>query len=98
MKLSAQDVVDWVGPREVQKAGPYLGRLSRLYLQGGALRGEAQCSDVHPYRMRVEPAGRGIGRAFCSCPVGSGGRCKHVAALLLKYLKEPGGLRAQGDG
>jgi uncharacterized Zn finger protein len=31
----------------------------------------------------------GIADAYCSCPVGSGGTCKHVAALLLTWLAQP---------
>jgi predicted nucleic acid-binding Zn finger protein len=27
---------------------------------------------------------------FCSCPVGGKGKCKHVVALLLTYLKQQG--------
>src|SRR5262249_4093885 len=33
--------------------------------------------------------GNAIAAAVCSCPVGGGGHCKHVAALLLYYRDHP---------
>ena len=35
----------------------------------------------------------GISKAHCSCPVGSGEDCKHVAALLLAWMHRPGDFR-----
>ena len=35
----------------------------------------------------------GISKTHCSCPVGSGEDCKHVAALLLTWMHRPGDFR-----
>src|SRR5262249_23428658 len=48
---------------------------------------EGQCGG--PYRVEITFAGNGIQDADCSCPVGSGGSCKHVAAVLLAWKNEP---------
>jgi uncharacterized Zn finger protein len=40
---------------------------------------------------------RGIAEAECSCPVGEGGRCKHVVALLLTWLDRPESFRDSAD-
>lgn len=42
-----------------------------------------------PYRLSVMLDNRKILASSCSCPVGGGGRCKHMAALLLAWLHEP---------
>jgi uncharacterized Zn finger protein len=39
--------------------------------------------------LEVTLTAEGIATAHCSCPVGSGGHCKHVAALLLTWLERP---------
>lgn len=51
---------------------------------------QAQCygSSPVPYRVSADFDKRGLSESFCSCPVGGGGRCKHVAALLLTWLQD----------
>ena len=46
-----------------------------------------------PYRLHVAFGTDGIDEAHCSCPVGGGGRCKHVGALLLAWLERPDAFR-----
>jgi uncharacterized Zn finger protein len=51
----------------------------------------AQCwgSAPQPYHVQATLGHDGIQSAFCSCPVGAGGACKHVVALLLTWLHQP---------
>ena len=65
-----------------------------LRRQGDALKALCQGSMPQPYRLRVAFGAEGIEGADCSCPVGGGGHCKHVGALLLAWLDRPDAFRA----
>lgn len=54
--------------------------------QGMMIKAYCYGSMPQPYRVSVQFDEDGIAEADCSCPVGSGGHCKHVAALLFTYL------------
>ena len=90
--LSKDDVRAWLGQKEIDKGRPYAqrGALLRLRVQGGVIKGDCLGSSPRPYRAEVTLENGTIQRAHCSCPVGDGGRCKHVAALLLAWLDSPG--------
>src|SRR5437763_17071823 len=53
--------------------------------QGLTLKGRSLGTSGGPYRVHVTFGPDGISSANCSCPVGGGGYCKHVAALLLTW-------------
>src|SRR5262249_1594883 len=57
--------------------------------QGLTLKGRVQGSRDEAYPVEVTLGGQGIAEAECSCPVGGGGHCKHVAALLLAWRHQP---------
>ena len=52
---------------------------------------KARCagSRAEAYRLEVKLADTGIAEAYCSCPVGASGHCKHTVALLLAWLHRP---------
>lgn len=52
---------------------------------------KSKCSGTQApfYHQKVLFNSKGIEYAECSCPVGTGGRCKHVVALLLTWVYEP---------
>jgi uncharacterized Zn finger protein len=52
---------------------------------------KASCSGSRDMAYRVAASFKktGIGMCRCSCPVGGGGYCKHVAALLLTWAHKP---------
>ena len=81
----------WLGEREITKGRPYLerGALTLRQQQGNTLHAHCQGTDPTPYRVEAVLGRRNISAADCSCPVGGGGRCKHVAALLLGWLEQP---------
>ena len=88
--VSAETISDWVGLRNFQLGRSYLedGALFDLRLQGATLKARCQGSMPQPYRLRVALGDGKVKDADCSCPVGSGGRCKHAAALLLTWLEQ----------
>jgi hypothetical protein len=98
-ELSERAVLDWVGPAEVRKGRPYAegGAVLDPVAQGTALKARVQGTADRPYRVWARLAGGRVVEADCSCPVGAGGRCKHVAALLLAYHDNPDGFTALED-
>jgi hypothetical protein len=80
-----------VGDHEVSKGrsysrGPAISGAVRV---GQELKANVQGTRDRPYRVRVKISDDEVASAECSCPVGDGGRCKHVAAVLLAYHEDP---------
>ncbi|NMC19582.1 MAG: hypothetical protein GYA33_04110 [Thermogutta sp.] len=57
--------------------------------QGELLKGRCYGRSADYYVLTARVDGNRILEAECSCPVGGGGTCKHVAALLLTWLHRP---------
>ncbi len=90
-KLSVKDIQAWVGAASFNKAQSYFhqGAILEPRRQGMTLKARCLGSSAPSYRVQVLIDDDGIAEADCSCPVGGGGRCKHVAALLLTWLDDP---------
>lgn len=90
-KLSEADIRTWVGEQSFSRRRSYTrdGSLLNLRRQGNTLKAQCIGSVAQPYRVEAMLGQTGIDAARCSCPVGDGGHCKHVAALLLVWLKQP---------
>ena len=88
-------ISDWVGPRNLQLGQRYFGNeaVFDLRRQGGSLKACCQGSMPRPYQLRIDFGVEGIDEAHCSCPVGGGGHCKHIGALLLAWSKQPDAFR-----
>ena len=93
--VSEGAISDWVGPRSFQRGRSYFksGAILDPRLQGNTLKAWCQGSRPQPYHLWVVCGAEGIKEADCSCPVGGGGRCKHVAALLLTWSDQPDSFR-----
>ena len=82
----------WSGANEVHKGRSYVKHLDELLAQptktGLALSGTAYGQEEYQAQATLE--GGQVARARCSCPVGGGGHCKHVAALLTRYAQASG--------
>lgn len=61
--------------------------------EGDRLRARCRGSSGGPYRVEATLGPTGVAAADCSCPVGDGGYCKHVAALLLTWRDQPAAFR-----
>ena len=88
-------ISDWVSSRSFQRGRSYFkrGAILEPRRQDNTLKAWCQGSRPQPYRLWVAYGTQGIKEADCSCPVGGGGRCKHVAALLLTWLDDPDSFR-----
>lgn len=64
------------------------GAVVSTQVQGRILKAQCFGSQSAPYRVSAEFNDHTITDASCSCPVGSGGACKHVAALLFAWLND----------
>ncbi|TIP10653.1 SWIM zinc finger domain-containing protein [Mesorhizobium sp.] len=69
----------------------------RRYFRSGAVselmrRGDivVEGSEFAPYDVTVRLREGGVTETRCSCPYDWGGACKHVAAVLLKFVAKPG--------
>lgn len=91
-KLTEATIRDRIDNRSFERGQQYF-RENAIYntrKQGLTLKGESEGSSGGPYNLEVTFDATTITNAGCSCPVGAGGRCKHVAALLLTWLAKPG--------
>jgi uncharacterized Zn finger protein len=89
--LAIPDIQRWVGEQSLARGRPYFqqGAISSPRRQGLTLKAQCQGSRSAPYHVEVTLGASGIVSGACSCPVGGGGHCKHVAALLLAWLETP---------
>ena len=97
--VSEETVSDWVGSRSFQLGRSYFENeaIFDLRRQGRSLKAGCQGSMPQPYRLGVAFGAEGIEEANCSCPVGDGGHCKHVGALLLTWLDQPDAFRVVAE-
>jgi uncharacterized Zn finger protein len=89
--LTHIDIKNWVGLSSFQKGMPYFssGAIYEARRQGQTLKARCRGSQAAYYQLQVTFGLEGIVSADCSCPVGAGGRCKHIAALLLTWFDSP---------
>ncbi|ESX62671.1 MULTISPECIES: SWIM zinc finger family protein [unclassified Mesorhizobium] len=72
------------------------GAVSELVRRGDVLTAQVEGSEFAPYvvSVRLRDGGvadtRGVIETRCSCPYDWGGACKHVVAVLLKFVAKPG--------
>ena len=93
--VGEEAISDWVGSRSFERGRSYFnsGAILEPRLQGNTLKAWCQGSRPQPYHLWIAYGAEGIKEADCSCPVGGGGRCKHVAALLLAWSDQPDSFR-----
>lgn len=89
--ISADDIHARVGAQSFQRGRQYFqcGAIFAPRRQDATLKARCRGSSADSYRVGVTFDSAGIAAAECSCPVGDGGYCKHVAALLLTWLDDP---------
>lgn len=89
--LSPSDVRAWTAERFVERGTRYAeqGRIRHPHRRANRLIADCQGSQPAPYRVEVTLGDSGIQSATCSCPMGDGGHCKHVVALLLIWIEAP---------
>ncbi len=88
----AAEIRRWVGETAYRRGAAYMreGRVKHPRQHGRVLEALCQGSAVLPYQVWVRLGEAGdILRARCTCPAGSEGHCKHVAAVLLLWHTRP---------
>jgi uncharacterized Zn finger protein len=85
--LDESQIRDHVGADSFERGWPYFQRrdIFDARRQGATLKAHCRGSSGGPYRVEATLEDGQITDSHCSCPVGGGGRCKHVAALLLTW-------------
>lgn len=91
INISDDDIRQWVSSKSYERGFRYYKNnvVTDPKRQGMMIKAYCHGSMPQPYCVCVHFDADGIAEADCSCPVGSGGHCKHVAALLLTYLNDP---------
>lgn len=89
--ISSRQVLARVGERSFRLGQQYArdGAIFDACREGMTVKGRCEGTSGGPYRVWVTFNAKGIEDADCSCPVGDGGLCKHVAALLLTWMAKP---------
>ncbi len=89
--LTTTDVRHWTEQRFYDRGKTYVrqDRIQRPRRTDTRLKAECQGSRPSPYHVEAELDADGIAWAECSCPMGGGGYCKHVVALLLTWVESP---------
>jgi uncharacterized Zn finger protein len=90
-QLSESDIRRWCGEQSFERGRGYYssGAIVDPRRQGDTLKAKCLGTSAPSYRVEVTLGSTGILAGVCSCPVGAGGHCKHVAALLLTWLHQP---------
>ena len=91
-KLNDQQIRRRCGDKSFERGQDYAtdGAVFDARRQGISLKASCQGSRGAAYRLCVNfDEHSKITDADCTCPVGDGGCCKHVAALLLCYQRDP---------
>src|SRR5438093_7506163 len=90
--ISEDAIRERVGDQNYQRGLGYFHNdaITNPRREGSTLKARCWGTADQPYRVSVTLADGTIDHAECSCPVGYGGGCKHVAALLLAWQARPG--------
>lgn len=84
--ITESDLQGPLKPKSLRRAKGYLGRVRDPIRVGQTLAAQVRGSRLYDVEVDVEPDGI---NARCSCPYDWGGYCKHVGALVLKWIRSP---------
>lgn len=84
--LSQQDLSGLFNANGLRKARSYIRRVRNMARAGETLTAEVR--GTYLYNVEIDVKSSGI-VALCTCPYDWGGYCKHVGAVLLKWIQEP---------
>lgn len=85
--LTEADIKKVVNTKSLRRARSYVDGVRVAVRNGHTLRAEVGKSRY--YNVEIDVLDSGIA-AICSCPYTWGGYCKHVGAVLLKWVEQPG--------
>jgi len=85
--LTEADIRKVIDTKSLKRARSYVDGVRAAVRNGRTLR--AEVGKNRYYNVEIDVLDSGIA-AICSCPYTWGGYCKHVGALLLKWIEQPG--------
>lgn len=94
--LESLTKADLRGPlksKSLNRARGYIHRVQNLARSGHTLSAQVRGAYLYDVEIDVEPGGIS---AICSCPYDWGGYCKHIGAVLLKWIQSPGDFAVAG--
>lgn len=99
MSLTEKQILRHIDERSYKKGRRYFqsGAIFDARRQGDTLKARCRGSSQSDYRVEATVKKGKVASASCSCPVGAGGHCKHVAALLLTWKESPDQFREAED-
>ncbi|MGD9733491.1 MAG: SWIM zinc finger domain-containing protein [Desulfamplus sp.] len=88
MPITESDIQKLANSKSYKRGKEYFTSNAILDLKkrGNSLVAEVEGSDYDPYQVRVELDKDSILSTHCTCPYDGSGVCKHIVAVLLKYL------------
>jgi uncharacterized Zn finger protein len=89
--LDKEVIKNYVGLSSFQKGEAYeRNRAIKLgKIKNNVITALCQGNEFDPYKVELIFDNQEIKQSYCSCPVGAGGKCKHIAALLLTWVDYP---------
>jgi len=84
--LTINDFHGLIKTSSLRKARGYIRRIQNPARAGNTLTAQVRGTRLYDIEVDVQPAGI---YAICTCPYNWGGHCKHVGAVLLKWVEEP---------
>lgn len=85
--LTEADLRRLLTAKSRQRARSYVTRIRNPTRSGQSLAAQVRGARVYDVRIDVKPSGIS---ASCTCPYDWGGYCKHIGAVLLKWIHSPG--------
>jgi hypothetical protein len=85
-KITEAHIREVLTASSLRRARRYLNRVKKAVRTGQTLTAEVKGTRLYQVEIEVEPAGI---TANCSCPYDWGGYCKHIGAVLLKWIQSP---------
>ncbi len=90
--LTESDLRDYLKTKSLRRARGYIQRVQNPLRSGKTLTAQVLGTYLYEVEIDVEPASIS---ARCSCPYDWGGYCKHIGAVLLKWIQSPGSFTIQ---
>jgi hypothetical protein len=87
MKITLEQIKKWVDKGSYERGRVYYKKkkIHDCYRLGTMIQSKCEGSYLPYYDLRCEISDNVIVTAKCTCPVGDGGHCKHIVALLLEW-------------
>lgn len=91
--LTKSDLKGPLKSKSLRRARGYVSRVQNPARSGHTLTAQVRGSRLYEVEIDVEPGGIS---AICSCPYDWGGYCKHIGAVLLRWIQSPGDFAVAG--